>query len=447
MTVVSQSSQVVERAHRNRIPLFSLLAANAVSTVGNSLTIVAVPWFILETTGSAAKTGLAGAALALGGILASVLGGPLVDRLGFKRASVVTDLACFALVAAIPLLHLADVLTFAHLVVLAFFISSFNSPGDAARFALVPELAAQAHMTPERANAADRGIARGAQLVGPLIAGVLIALIGPTNVLLLDAVTFAVSAALIALMVPSQRRSRVNTEPSGAGQRSYLRDLMVGLRFVGTNSLIMSVVLVVAVGNALDAALLTVLLPVYANDIWGDPASLGAVLSALGAGALAGTFLFGAIGHRIPRRATFLLGGAIGSSLLYGTLSTTPALPVVLVVALLSAVVAGPIFPLVETTMQRLTPPELLGRAFGSLQALSMVGVPFGAAAAGVLIQDVGLAKTALIFGGIYLVATLGAFLNPVLRRLDTPREVRSDRYSWRTACAGDRAGDLDRGC
>ena len=78
----------------DRTPIFALFGANAVSQVGNMMIMVAVPWFVLETTGSAARVGLTGAAIGVGAILAAVLGGPLVDRLGFRRVSVFADLAC-----------------------------------------------------------------------------------------------------------------------------------------------------------------------------------------------------------------------------------------------------------------------------------------------------------------------------------------------------------------
>ncbi len=84
----------------DRTPIFALLGAEAVSQVGNMMTVVAGPWFVLQTTGSAAKTGLVTAALVLGSVLPGVVGGPVVDRLGFKRASVFADLASAATVAS-----------------------------------------------------------------------------------------------------------------------------------------------------------------------------------------------------------------------------------------------------------------------------------------------------------------------------------------------------------
>jgi MFS family permease len=164
----------VAQAPANRRPVYTLLTAEGISQVGNMMTIVAGPWFVLQTTGSAAKTGLVGAALALG-LLMPILGGPIVDRLGFRRGSVLADLASGATVASIPTLHLAGLLEYWHIVVLVFILASVNSQGDAARLALVPALARLAHMPSERLNARDRAIARLGSVLGPFLAGVLIA--------------------------------------------------------------------------------------------------------------------------------------------------------------------------------------------------------------------------------------------------------------------------------
>ncbi len=211
----------------DRRPLFALLGANTISQVGNVMTVVAGAWFVLQTTGSAAKVGLLSAALAVGAVVPAVLGGPLVDRLGFRRASVLADLASAATVAAIPLLYLAGVLAFWHLLLLAFLVSSLNAQGDTARYALVPALARRATMPMERANAADRAIGRVGRLVGPPVAELLIALVGAANVLLVDAATFSLSAALIAVGVSSVATGRETVQTEG--KRGYLSDLALGV--------------------------------------------------------------------------------------------------------------------------------------------------------------------------------------------------------------------------
>jgi MFS family permease len=217
-------------ASGGRRPVYALFAAEGISQVGNTMTVIAGPWFVLQTTGSAAKTGLVGAALALG-LLVPILGGPLVDRLGFRRGSIVADLVSGATVASIPVLHLAGLLEYWHIVVLVFLLASVNSQGDTARLALVPALARLAHLPFERVNARDRAIFRLGSVLGPFLAGVLIAEIGAVNVLFVDAATFSISALLVAAGVPRSVDTR-ERRPAERGRRRYSAELADGLRFV-----------------------------------------------------------------------------------------------------------------------------------------------------------------------------------------------------------------------
>ena len=407
------------RAVADRVPIFSLLGAEVISSVGNNITTLAVPWFVLVTTGSAVRMGLTGAAMGIGSALAAVLGGPLVDRLGFKRASVLADLICAGIVVAIPLLYLAGDFAFWQLLVLVFLLSCINTPGDSARYALIPGLAGRARMPIERANAADRAIARLAQVVGPLLAGGLITLLGAANVLFVDAATFVASAALVALGVPSAVSARVEAEATG--RPGYLRELLDGLRFVRWNALVLSMFLVATVTNFLDVPLVTVILPVYAREFYGSAASLGAMVGSLAGGAFVGTLLFGAVGHRLPRRLTLISCFVLAPLILYAALVTTPPLEVVVAAGALAGLISGPINPLYETVIQEQTPPQMLGRVFGALQALAMAGIPFGTALAGFAVAGLGLIPTIAAGGVIYVAVTLSMFFRPALRQLDAP--------------------------
>src|SRR5687767_6331705 len=124
------------RPRRTRRPLGALLAADGISQTGNMMTMLAVPWFVLETTGSAAQTGITAAVEALAIVAAGFLGGALVDRLGHKRTSVAGDLASGATVALIPLLHLTVGLAFWQLLALVFLGALLDTPGWTARRSL-----------------------------------------------------------------------------------------------------------------------------------------------------------------------------------------------------------------------------------------------------------------------------------------------------------------------
>jgi predicted MFS family arabinose efflux permease len=419
---------------RHRTPLVAVLGANAVSQVGDLTVAVALPWFVLQTTGSVVQMGFTGAVVGTGALLASVTGGPLVDRLGLRRASVVSDLAAGAAVAAIPLLSWAGVLPFGLFLALAFVVSVLNAPGDMARRALVPTLARLAAMPLERANSADAAIARLAQLAGPVLGGVLVAVAGAEKVLLIDAATFVVSAVAVAAGVPSHadgtdapagvlerdRQVFADCRPTRSPARQYLSELREGFRFVRSSGLLVSLVVVAAVANLLEKPLMSVVAPLYAEDLYGSAASFGAMLGAFGAGALAGALAFGVVGHRLPRRLTFVVCLTLAPLVMFGSLAATPPLPVLLVVLAVSGVIFGPMNALSATAVQETTPPRLLGRVFGTVSALSMVGVPLGAAGVGVIVAQLGLVPTLVVMGGCYLVLAIVMAGNPALRAMDS---------------------------
>lgn len=412
-------------ASPDRRPLYSLFTAAGISQTGNAMTIVAGPWFVLQTTGSAAKTGLVGAAFALG-LLMPILGGPIVDRLGFRRGSVVADLVSGATVALIPALHLAGVLEYWQIVVLVFILTSVNSQGDTARLALVPALARLAHMPVKRANARDRAIIRLGSVVGPFIAGALIAAIGAVNVLFIDAGTFTMSALIVAVAVPRLADAR-EQQSAERGRRRYVAELADGLRFVRSKTFLLSMILVATVGNFFDQPLLTVVAPVYGKQIYGSPASFGALVGSFGAGAFAGSLLYGSVGRTWPRRRMYLTSYLVGAGVIYGTLALSPPLAVAIVAAIAAGLAFGPVNPIFATVTQENTPPHLLGRVFGALTTIAQAAIPIGAIVTGVAVQQAGLIPTIAGMGVIYVVVTIGMFFNPALRGMDIRHEPVSE--------------------
>jgi MFS family permease len=408
---------------RQRGPFLALMAANAISQVGNMMTAVAVPWLVLQTTGSAAAVGLTGAAIAVGWVAPAILGGPLVDRLGLRRTSISADLISGAAVASIPVLGLLGVLAFWEVMVLIFALSSFDALGVTARFAVIPGLATRASFSLERANAADRAIARAGQLIGPVLAGVLIAWIGPSNVLFVDAGTFVVSALLVAFGVSAMTALQPVTAEAKA-TAGYRAALSEGLRFVLGNRLVLSLIVLALLGNVFDVPLMTVVLPVYAKEIFDSPTSLGLMVGAFAGGALAGTILFGAIGRGWPRRPLLLGGWFVAVLVGYGALAARLPLGVIVLAGLIGGIAAGPINPILETVLQENTPPQLMGRVFGAFLALAQAGIPIGAAIAGFVIEDAQLIPTIAGVGAVYVALIALMFLNPALRLMDKPAAI-----------------------
>ncbi len=402
-------------ARRERAPLIALLGANALSMVGNQLAAVAIPWYVLVTTGSAVRTGLVGFASIAATILATFFGGALVDRLGLKRASIGADLASGLAVALIPILSLTVGLAFWQLLALVFLGALLDGPGTTARSALLPDLAEAGGLRLERASAATQIVERSSRLIGAPLAGLLIALIGPERVLWLDAATFAVSAAAVAVAVPA-RRAAVRGEAATGG--SYFDDLLDGLRFIRRDRLILAIVLTVMLTNLLDAAFAGVILPVFAQRVLGSAVGFGLLVGASGGGAVLGALLYGALGHRLPRRATFI-GAFVLAGLNFWVLALFPPLAVALASAVLTGIGAGPLNPIIGVVKYERVPAALRGRVFGAITAGAFVAMPLGVLLGGFLLEWIGLRPTILGVAACYLAVTFGMLAMPAFRDLD----------------------------
>ena len=396
-----------------RAPAVALLVAGAVSLLGNQLTALAIPWFVLQTTGSAVKTGVVGFAVMLPTVLASFAGGAVVDRLGAKRVSVLADVLSGATVALIPLLHRLDALGFGLLLVLVFLGALLDTPGATARQALLPDLAERAGLGLERANGAYHSVENAAALIGPVLAGVLAAWLGASDVLWLDAATFAVSAALVARAVPASP-----TAEAEATAGRYWADVVEGLRFLRDDRPVRALCAVAALVNLLATPLFVVVLPVYAERVHGSAADLGLLLAGFGGGLLAGSLLFGAVGHRLPRLAT-LAGGLALTGPPLAVLAATPSLPWAVAALAAAGLASGPFNPLVFTLLQERVPAELRGRVFGTVLGAALAAAPLGMLLASATIEAVGLRPVVLLVAAGFVVAAGAMIVSPALRELD----------------------------
>lgn len=392
-----------------RRPLFVLLAANIVSLTGNVLSMLAVPWFVLETTGSAARTGLAAFASTLPVVISATFAGSLIDRIGLRASSVLSDLVSGIVVLAIPTFYLTAWFSYGLLLVLLFTRWLLATPGDTAREAMVPDLAAHANLPMERATAAYDGVYRGAKMVGAPLAGVLIAWIGPTALLFVDGSTFLLSAALIRLGVPRALREDRRRE-------GYLDSLSEGLVFLWHDRLLRCAVAMVLVTNLLDTGLGQVLMPLYARDVAHDVRAFGLLVGAVGAGAVAGTVVYGMLGVRLPRRMTFalcfLVAGTPRTLVLAACLPFGPTLAITVI----SGFAAGAINPMLGVVEFERIPPRLRARVLGTITAGAYAGMPFGGLLAGSLTTLTGLDVTLVVFAGGYLVASVPPFIGRAWR-------------------------------
>jgi MFS family permease len=401
-----------------RTPLYGWLAAELVSLCGTRLSMIALPWLALTTTGSATLTGLVGFAEMTPYVLAKAFGGPLIDRFGGRRVVVSCDLASMVVVATVPLLDAAGALPFPVLLALVALLGLVRGPGDAAKHALVPDIVDVAGVPMERVTGLAGAAERLAATAGAALAGLLVAAVGAANALLVDAVTFAVAAALIGATAPR----RVAAPDDAESALGYLARLRSGWDFLRGDKVLVGITAMLAVTNLLDQAFTVVLVPVWAKQGGYGAEAVGLLFGVFSAASAAGAVLAAVIGHRLPRFATYLVAFLITGAPRFLVLAFDVPVPGVLAVAVAAGFASGFLNPILGAVIFERVPRPMMGRVTSLTTSLCWAGMPFGSVIGGLLVTAAGLAPALVLCGAAYFVATMLPAVQPQWREMDHRR-------------------------
>jgi predicted MFS family arabinose efflux permease len=363
-----------------KTPVGALVAAEIVSILGSRMTYLALPWFVLVTTGSVSKMTLVLAAEMVPMALLGVPSGALVQRLGSRTTMLVSDLARAPLLASVPLLHAAGVLSFPLLLGIVAVLGAFMPPYFASQRVILPELVGEDERLMSQANSLVEGGTAVAAMAGPALAGLLIPFVGAPNVLYVDAATYLVSFVLVLTLVPRR-------EPLAA---AATRGVLAGLRFVLGDGLIGPLAAVLVVFGFMSAGL-SAALPYYAYHAFGGSSRVaGLFYTALGAGAVVGSIVaVVAVKRLAPLRLASL--AILGVCAPLWVLGSQPPWPVVFCV-LFSATLFAPLVngPLIAVMTARM-PEGLRAKAMTALISLNTLAGPAGFLVAGQVIAHWGV--------------------------------------------------------
>ncbi|MDX6475611.1 MAG: hypothetical protein QOH95_1122, partial [Gaiellaceae bacterium] len=215
--------------------ILALLAGEFVSRLGSQFTSLALPWFVLVTTGSASKMGLVFAVELAPVALLGIPAATLIDRLGPKRWMVLNDAARVPVVAAVPFLHAVGSLSFGLILVLGALHGVFSCGYFTSQRLILPAVVGEDEQRLAQANSLVEGTTNITNLLGPALAGVLIVIMGAANVMWLDAGSYLLSVVLIGLFVRSEREVHAESETAVG--------IWAGLRYLGTDRLLARVAL------------------------------------------------------------------------------------------------------------------------------------------------------------------------------------------------------------
>jgi MFS family permease len=410
-----------------RKPLYGWLTAEAISLTGTRISMIALPWFVLTTTGSATKTGLVALAELAPLVLLKVLGGPIIDRVGPRRISIGCDLASVLVVGSIPLLHALGWLSFPLFLGLVAVAGALRGPGDAAKHALVPLLVQKAGVPMERATGLASTVERSASMLGAALAGGLVAWVGPANALVVDAASFGLAAVVLAWSTRSLASRPEPAMMAAEPPAPYLTELREGWDFLRRDPVLFGIAVMVAVTNLLDLAYAGLLVPVWAKESGSGAGAIGLLFAVFAGASVVGSIAAAAWGERLPRFRVYLFAFLICGAPRFFILGFDTPLWIVLAFAVVSGFGSGFINPVLGAVVYERIPQPLLGRVTSLTGAMCFALMPFGGLLAGVLVGQLGLTAALFLCGAAYFVATMAPAVDPRWRDMDR-RPVASSR-------------------
>ncbi|MBX6342782.1 MAG: MFS transporter, partial [Thermomicrobiaceae bacterium] len=328
--------------------------SSIVSNVGSWMQIVAQGWLIVQLTNSPFYLGLVGLMRAIPALTVTLIGGVLADRIERRTMLLFTQTSAGLLALLLGLLNAAGVVTIWHILVISFLSSTVMALDNPARQALVPDLVGKDRIP--SAVGLNSAAWNGAAVIGPSVAGVLVAWVSTAGAFILNGLSyFAVVWAVWTL--PRQ--------PRLGGQQPMLKNLLAGLDFIRRDRRIWGLMLVAAV-PALLGRPYQQLMPIFARDVLhGDASAYGVLMAASGLGALVGAILVSGLGSYERKGLLLLVVTAIfGASLLAFAASRwfVPSLVVLLVVGATATLQMG----LTNTLLQMNVPGEMRGRVMSA---------------------------------------------------------------------------------
>jgi MFS family permease len=395
---------------RNR-SLVGLISAELVSLTGSSMTFIALPWFVLATTGSTAKMGWVLAAEMLPIALFGIPAGTVISKLGSKRTMLICDAARGPLMLVIPILHHYGHLSFAALLATTFAMGTFTAPYMASSRLIIPEVAGEDEQAAASVGALLSGANQLTQLAGPVLAGVLLVATSPSTVLVVDGLTYVFSFLIIATVVRVGRRIEAAAQQKG---------MLSGIKYLLHDSLLGPITIAACVLNFVAQGIIIGVEAIAWFRYNQSGHIVGYLFAGFGIGALAGALVAQQIAQKVPLLKLAAVA-VVAMPLPLFLLSPATAWPV----AVLIVAACGFFVPLVNAPIVGLltvrTPVELRPKVVTGFMTVATMAGPFGFLAAGYILRHTSINT---FFVGLPALLLLGSlvFAAVLLRHSETER-------------------------
>ncbi len=383
-----------------------LFGGETISVLGDQFHFVALAWLTLQITGSGLALGTVLMTAAVPRAVLMLLGGALSDRFSPRSLMLSSNAVRAVVMAIIATLVLTGNAQLWQLYLLAAIFGIVDALFYPAIGTITPMLVAERRLP--AANALMQGSQQLSGLVGPAVAGLLVAAVQTGPAFAIDAISFTV-AALALVLVRGGRRAA--TADVGGPAESVLQTIGSGLRYAWSDPAIRTLVILTAALNFAFTGPISVGLAWLAdNRFEGGSAAFGIILSAFGAGALLGAIVAGSV-HRVPRLGMVVLSIGVLLGIGLGLIGVAPTVPVVLAIAAPMGLMVGFTNVQVIAWLQARVADSMRGRVMSLVMLGSVALGPVSLGATGVLL-DLGAATlTFAIAGAVCVAAALAGFV------------------------------------
>jgi len=392
-----------------------------ISLFGSQISMIAIPLTAVTILhANAFQMGVLQTLHSLPFFLFSLFVGVWLDRAKRKPFLLYTNLLSFVLLLAIPLLYFSDLLTIHHLYIIVFLTATAGMVFELAYLSYIPSIVTTNQLS--LANSKLEASRSVSSIAGPSLAGGLIAMLSAPFAIVLDAISFLISAILI-------RFVKSNEEISTISNRNIFQSIKEGLSIILNEPLFKAITFSTAVLNFCGSAFGAVYILYLVNFLEMSPPFLGFILGLGSAGALIGSFItnkllnsFG-IGKTLLVSCVLILVGSIITPIIPKTLGPSSIFTLLSLGQLLSSTGSTVYFITQVSLRQSITPNHLLGRVNSSNRFISRGFMPVGAFVGGALGNWISVKLVLLLFGLGFFFSVLILLISPVAKLKQIPEE------------------------
>ena len=381
-----------------------------ISHAGDAVFMIALPWLMLDITGSKSLTSLVSMSAYLPAVLFGLFAGVVVDRYNRKWIMIYSDILRALLVAVIPLSLIYGFISPLLIGAITFSLSTFSAFFYPARDSLIPHI-----VTAEELPAANSAISVSGQmshLLGPLFAGIGISIFGLRHLFTADAISFLFSILLISLIVGPARKLTIEQHPP------KWQGIVEGLTYVNSHKGLRLLLILTFVNNIFIMGPAIIGLPVFVREVLtSDFGVLAKLEVAMAAGMIVGSFVFWKAEKNISP-ISILLFGIVMDGITYTLLFFADTS----FIAMLVLIIHGIGIPLITvsrtTIIQAVVPDEYRGRLFSMIYMAVMGTTAISVGLTGFILEFIG-ADSLFLLIGVGAASTVIIGFNPALRKMN----------------------------